>query len=112
MFTTLYFVKVLYLTFLTNPNRPLVNYKQVYKGNIFISFPLIILAIFSIFFNYITKDIFIGLGLGFFSNNALFIYPLYNIILDTERTAWQTRQRNTPYYHKAKWGQERTAQHY
>ncbi len=28
MFTTLYSVKVLYLTFLTNPNGPIVNYKS------------------------------------------------------------------------------------
>ena len=32
MFTTLYSVKVLYLTFLTNPNGPLVNYKQGHRS--------------------------------------------------------------------------------
>jgi NADH-ubiquinone oxidoreductase chain 5 len=87
MFTTLYSVKVLYLTFLTNPNGPLVNYKQnhaAHEGDIFMSMPLIILAIFSIFFGYITKDIFIGLGSGFFSDNSLFIHPSHEIILDTE----------------------------
>ena len=84
MFTTLYSVKVLYLTFLTNPNGPLVNYKQAHEGDIFMSFPLIILAVFSIFFGYITKDIFIGLGSGFFSDNALFIHPSHEIMLDTE----------------------------
>jgi NADH-ubiquinone oxidoreductase chain 5 len=84
MFTTLYSVKVLYLTFLTNPNGPLVNYKQAHEGNIFMSFPLIILAVFSIFFGYITKDVFIGLGSGFFADNALFIHPSHEIMLDTE----------------------------
>jgi NADH-ubiquinone oxidoreductase chain 5 len=84
MFTTLYSVKVLYLTFLTNPNGPLVNYKQAHEGNIFMSLPLIILAVFSIFFGYITKDIFIGLGSGFFSDNSLFIHPSHEIMLDTE----------------------------
>jgi NADH-ubiquinone oxidoreductase chain 5 len=84
MFTTLYSVKVLYLTFLTNPNGPLVNYKQADEGNIFMSLPLIILAVFSIFFGYITKDIFIGLGSGFFSDNSLFIHPSHEIMLDTE----------------------------
>lgn len=84
MFTTLYSVKVLYLTFLTNPNGPLVNYKQAHEGDIFMSFPLIILAVFSIFFGYITKDIFIGLGSGFFSDNALFIHPSHDIMLDSE----------------------------
>ncbi len=84
MFTTLYSVKVLYLTFLTNPNGPLINYKQAHEGNIFICLPLIILAVFSIFFGYITKDIFIGLGSGFFSDNSLFIHPTHEIMLDTE----------------------------
>src|SRR5690242_10774140 len=79
MFTTLYSVKVLYLTFLTNPNGPVTNYsynnniihniqdKRAHEGDIFMSLPLIILAIFSIFFGYITKDIFIGLGSDFFA---------------------------------------------
>jgi len=84
MFTTLYSVKVLYLTFLTNPNGPLINYKQAHESDIFMSMPLILLALFSIFFGYITKDIFIGLASGFFSVNSLFIHPLHEIMLDTE----------------------------
>ena len=84
MFTTLYSVKVLYLTFLTNPNGPIVNYKHAHEGDIFMSLPLIILAIFSIFFGYITKDIFIGLGSGFFVDNSIFIHPIHEIMLDTE----------------------------
>jgi NADH-ubiquinone oxidoreductase chain 5 len=84
MFTTLYSVKVLFLTFLTNPNGPLINYKQAHEGDIFISLPLIILAVFSIFFGYITKDIFLGLGSDFFIDNSLFIHPLHEILLDTE----------------------------
>jgi NADH-ubiquinone oxidoreductase chain 5 len=84
MFTTLYSVKVLYLTFLTNPNGPVVNYKHAHEGDMFMSLPLIILAIFSIFFGYITKDIFIGLGSGFFADNSLFIHPTHEIMLDTE----------------------------
>jgi NADH-ubiquinone oxidoreductase chain 5 len=87
IFTTLYSVKVLYLTFLSNPNGPLVNYKQghgAHEGDIFMSIPLILLAIFSIFFGYITKDIFLGLGSDFFSDNSLFIHPVHEIMLDTE----------------------------
>ncbi len=84
MFTTLYSVKVLYLTFLTNPAGPQVNYKIAHEGDIFMSLPLIILAFFSIFFGYITKDIFIGLGSGFFADNGLFIHPSHEIMLDTE----------------------------
>src|ERR1700693_6202092 len=88
MFTTLYSVKVLYLTFLTNPNGPIVNYKKghaaAHEGDIFMSLPLIILAIFSIFFGYISKDIFIGLGSGFFADNSIFIHPIREIMLNTE----------------------------
>jgi NADH-ubiquinone oxidoreductase chain 5 len=89
MFTTLYSVKVLYVTFLSNPNGPLVNYvskfnKSAHEGDIYMSMPLIILAIFSIFFGYISKDIFIGLGSDFFSDNGLFIHPKHEIMLNTE----------------------------
>ena len=84
MFTTLYSIKVLYLTFLSNPAGPLVNYKNAHEGDIYMSLPLIILAIFSIYFGILTKDIFIGLGSGFFSDNGLFIHPLNEIMLDTE----------------------------
>jgi NADH-ubiquinone oxidoreductase chain 5 len=87
MFTTLYSVKVLYLTFLTNPNGSLVNYKlnkSAHEGDVFMSTPLVILGLFSIFFGYITKDLFIGLGSDFFSDNALFIHPHHELMLDTE----------------------------
>jgi len=50
----------------------------------FISLPLIILAIFSIFFGFITKDIFIGLGSSFFVDNSIFINPIHEIMIDTE----------------------------
>ena len=43
-----------------------------------------ILALFSIFFGYITKDIFIGLGSNFFIDNSLFIHPIHEIMIDTE----------------------------
>ena len=84
IFTTLYSVKVLYLTFLTNPNGPVINYKHAHEGDIFMSLPLIILAIFSIFFGFLTKDMFIGLGSAFFMDNSIFIHPLHEIMLDTE----------------------------
>jgi NADH-ubiquinone oxidoreductase chain 5 len=84
IFTTLYSVKVLYLTFLTNPNGPIINYKKAHEGDIFMSFPLIVLAIFSIFFGYITEDIFIGVGSGFFIDNSIFISPQHEILLNTE----------------------------
>ena len=84
IFTTLYSVKIIYLTFLTNPNGPFINYKIVHEDNIFINLPLIILAMFSTFFGYVTKDIFLGLGSGFFIDNSIYTHPLHESILSTE----------------------------
>jgi NADH:ubiquinone oxidoreductase subunit 5 (subunit L)/multisubunit Na+/H+ antiporter MnhA subunit len=58
--------------------------KLTKEGDLFLSLPLVILAIFSIFFGYITKDIFIGLGSSFFIDNSIFIHPVHEIMLDTE----------------------------
>nr|QCS25182.1 NADH dehydrogenase subunit 5 [Arthonia rubella] len=84
VFTTLYSVKVLYLTFLSNPAGPLNNYKMAHEADIFMSLPLIILAIFSIFFGYFTKDIFIGLGTNFYIDNGIYTHPNNEIMIDTE----------------------------
>ena len=84
IFTTMYSVKVLYLTFITSPNGSLIDYKNVHEGDMFMSIPLIILAIFSIFFGYITKDLFIGIGSDFFVDNSIYIHPSHEILLDTE----------------------------
>ena len=84
IFTTLYSVKVLYLTFLTNPNGPIKSYKIAHESDIFMSLPLIILALFSVFFGFLTKDIFIGLGTGFFIDNSLYINPYHEITIETE----------------------------
>ena len=87
MFTTLYSVKVLYLTFLTSANGPLINYKGAHapqEGDVAMSLPLIILGLASIFFGFITKDLFIGMGTGFFTDNSLYIHPMNEIMLETE----------------------------
>ena len=84
MFTTLYSIKVLYLTFLTNANGPVADYNKAHESDIFMSLPLIILALFSVFFGFITKDMFIGLGSGFFTDNSLFTHPLHEININTE----------------------------
>ena len=84
IFTTLYSIKILYLTFLGSPNGPINYYKNAHEGNFFLSLPLVILAIFSIYFGFLTKDIYIGLGSNFFLDNSLFIHPIHEIFIDTE----------------------------
>jgi NADH-ubiquinone oxidoreductase chain 5 len=89
-FTTLYSIKVLYLTFLTIPNGSKINYNIKEKniinkeGDIYMTLPLIILSIFSIFFGFFTKDMFIGIGSYFFIDNSIFIHPIHEIVLNTE----------------------------
>lgn len=39
IFTTLYSVKVLYLTFLANPSGPRVNYSKAHEGDLFMTLP-------------------------------------------------------------------------
>ena len=84
MFTSLYSAKVLYLTFITNPNGSIADYNNAHEGDLFMNIPLFILAVFSIFFGYLTKDIFIGLGSSYFSDNSLFIHPSHEIMLNAE----------------------------
>ena len=84
VFTTLYSIKILYLTFLTNPNSGQFNYKYVHESGIYMSIPLFILALFSIFFGYVFKDMYTGLGSSFFIDNGVFIHPLHEIIINTE----------------------------
>jgi len=83
-FTTLYSVKILYLTFLSKPNGLLIDHKNSHEGDIFMSLPLIILSIFSIFFGYISKDMFIGIGTDLFTDNSIFIHPNHEILIETE----------------------------
>jgi len=84
IFTTLYSVKVIYLTFLTNPNGSIDYYKHAHESDIFMSLPLVILAVFSIFFGFIAKDIYLGLGSNLSMDNSIFIHPIHEIMIDTE----------------------------
>jgi NADH-ubiquinone oxidoreductase chain 5 len=84
IFTTLYSIKIIYLTFLGKPNGPSNYYRNAHEGNIFLSLPLVILALFSIYFGYLTKDIYLGLGSGFFVDNSIFVHPMHEIFIDTE----------------------------
>jgi NADH-ubiquinone oxidoreductase chain 5 len=99
MFTTLYSIKVLHLTFLTTPNSNIKYYGNdksstgiAHEGDIYMTLPLVILAVFSIFFGFLTKDMYIGLGSSFFVDNGIFIHPINEIMINTEfavSTTWK-----------------------
>jgi NADH-ubiquinone oxidoreductase chain 5 len=84
IFTTLYSIKILYLSFFSNPNGLLIDYNKVHESNFFMSIPLIILSIFSIIFGYFAKEIYIGLGSDFFLDNSIYIHPINEIMINTE----------------------------
>jgi NADH-ubiquinone oxidoreductase chain 5 len=75
--TGFYSLRILYLCFLSRSNgyRPIIV--NAHESSSFITLPLGLLAIPSIFCGYLIKDIFIGFGSPAWSN-SIFIYP-YNI---------------------------------
>lgn len=82
-FTAFYSMRLSFLTFLSEPN----GYKSVLIGAhdspIRMALPLFILSFPSIFIGYLSKDLFIGLGTGFW-NNAIFIHPTNYNMIDAE----------------------------
>jgi len=83
VFTAIYSIRSLYLTFLNYPNGVKINYLFTHEAPITMSIPLVVLAFFSIFFGYITKDLFVGMGTDFWAN-SLFVHPNHSILVETE----------------------------
>jgi NADH-ubiquinone oxidoreductase chain 5 len=82
-FTAFYSMRLSYLTFLSKPN----GFKSVIIGahdsSFRMAFPLFVLVFPSIFVGYLSRDLFIGLGTGFW-NNAIFVFPSNLNIIDAE----------------------------
>jgi len=82
-FTTLYSIKLIYLTFLTYANAPKENYEQAHESPWYMSLPLFILGILSVFLGYFSKDFFVGLASQGFGI-SLYSVPTHSILIDTE----------------------------
>jgi len=92
LFTSFYSFRLLFQTFINNPQSSLNNLKYSGESPWVISLPLFILSIGSIFLGYIAKDMFIGPGSSFFTHsifvnsnhitliNAEFLSPLIKFI--------------------------------
>ena len=81
--TAFYSFRLISLVFLTYPNGPKESYLNSHESNIFVIIPLLVLALFSIFFGYIFSDLFVGLGSDFFGN-SLFTHPNKISIIEAE----------------------------
>jgi NADH-ubiquinone oxidoreductase chain 5 len=82
-FTAFYSFRLLYLTFLSNPNGPKNVIAHAHDAPIRMAFPLVVLAFGSIFIGYLTKDMIIGVGTQFWGA-ALFILPSNMTLLEAE----------------------------
>lgn len=61
-FTSIYSTRLIYYTFWTKPNGFKNSYKHSHDSPFFMYIPLFFLSFFSIFFGFIFKDLFVGLG--------------------------------------------------
>jgi NADH-ubiquinone oxidoreductase chain 5 len=80
--TAFYSIRTLLFTFFNISSVSSITF-HIYESNIWISFPLILLSFFALFFGYLSHEIYIGFGSTFF-NNSLFIHPNHHFILDSQ----------------------------
>ena len=83
LLTSYYSFRLLFLTFLAPSASFRIPMAKVHDAPFLMAFPLILLAIGSIFVGYVAKDMMIGLGTNFWSN-ALFVLPKHSVLLESE----------------------------
>uniref|UniRef100_UPI00315D4311 NADH dehydrogenase subunit 5 n=1 Tax=Leucopaxillus giganteus TaxID=1167592 RepID=UPI00315D4311 len=81
--TAFYSFRLISLVFLTTPNGQKQSYLNSHESNLAVIIPLLILALFSIFFGYVFSDLFVGVGSDFFGN-SLFIHPNNIALIEAE----------------------------
>ena len=83
MITAFYSFRLISMTFLTTPNAPKVDYEQTHEQDIITVIPLVLLALLSIFFGYIAKDSFVGMGSDMLAG-SLFVHPSHITLVEAE----------------------------
>lgn len=81
--TAFYSFRLISLVFLTTANGQKESYLNSHESNLAVIIPLLMLALFSIFFGYVFSDLFVGVGSDFFGN-SLFIHPNNISIIEAE----------------------------
>lgn len=82
-FTSFYSFRLLYLVFINNTSLSRIVIENISESSISMLFPLVFLALCSIFIGYLTKDLFIGLGSTFWGS-SIFILNDHSICLEVE----------------------------
>jgi NADH-ubiquinone oxidoreductase chain 5 len=82
-FTSFYSTRLLFLTFLSEPNGSKKIIFFAHESGLKIIFPLILLCFFSVFIGFLSQDLFIGFGSDFWKN-SIFILPSHYLMVDIE----------------------------
>lgn len=83
MITAFYSFRLISMTFLTVPNAPKGDYEHSHEQPMIVVIPLVILALMSIFFGYIAKDAFVGMGSDMLTS-SLFVHPNHVTLVEAE----------------------------
>ena len=83
MITAFYSFRLISMTFLTTPNAPKGDYEHTHEQPLVIAIPLVVLALRSIFFGYIAKDSFVGMGSDMLAT-SLFVHPSHITLVEAE----------------------------
>lgn len=81
--TAFYSLRLISLTFLTYPNAPKSVYLHTHDAPTIVMIPLIILSLLAIFFGYLGRDLFVGMGSDFLSP-SLFTHPSHICLIEAE----------------------------
>jgi NADH-ubiquinone oxidoreductase chain 5 len=82
-FTSYYSFRVFYMTFISKNNSFRAVMSHIHELPLKMAIALMVLSLGSIFFGYLAKDLFVGLGTDFW-NHSIFILPQNNNQLDAE----------------------------
>lgn len=82
-FTAFYSLRLISLTFLTYPNARKSVYMNTHDAPTIVMIPLTILSLLAIFFGYLGRDLFVGMGSDFLSP-SLFIHPSHITLVEAE----------------------------
>nr|YP_009365184.1 NADH dehydrogenase subunit 5 [Gracilaria changii]ARJ60466.1 NADH dehydrogenase subunit 5 [Gracilaria changii]ART65135.1 Nad5 [Gracilaria changii] len=82
-FTAFYSFRLIYLTFINSVNITRNNVLKSHEPSLIMLIPLIILGLGSIFFGYLGKDLFIGLGTDFWKSSIM-ILPTSSYYIEAE----------------------------
>nr|AUN28280.1 NADH dehydrogenase subunit 5 [Malassezia yamatoensis] len=81
--TAFYSFRLVAITFITYPNSPKKIYESAHDAAIYAMIPMITLSLLAIFFGYVAKDLFVGIGTDF-AGTSLFIHPNHINLIEAE----------------------------